>query len=52
MASEHDIREALRTVSDPELGFNIVDLGVVQAIDVVGSDVHIEMSRRLHCMRR
>ena len=44
MTTEHDIREALRTVADPELGVNIVDLGLVQAIDVDASGVHIEMT--------
>ena len=44
MATEHDIREALRTVVDPELGINIVDLGLVQAIDLDGSAVHVEMT--------
>src|SRR3954447_26410639 len=44
MASEQDVREALRTVVDPELGINIVDLGLVQAIDVDTSGVHIEMT--------
>ena len=44
MTTGDDIREALRTVADPELGVNIVDLGLVQAIDVDGSDVHIEMT--------
>jgi metal-sulfur cluster biosynthetic enzyme len=44
MTTEQDIREALRTVADPELGVNIVDLGLVQAIDVDDSRVHIEMT--------
>ena len=44
MATEHDIREALRTVVDPELGINVVDLGLVHAIDVEPLGVHIEMT--------
>ena len=44
MATPHDIREALRTVVDPELGVNVVDLGLVQAIDVEPAGVHIEMT--------
>jgi len=44
MATEHDVRQALRTVMDPELGINVVDLGLVQAIDVEPSGVHIEMT--------
>ncbi len=38
------IREALRTVVDPELGFNIVDLGLVYTIHVDGGDVLVEMT--------
>jgi metal-sulfur cluster biosynthetic enzyme len=44
MASEQDVREALRAVVDPELGINVVDLGLVQAIDVDTSGVHIELT--------
>ena len=40
-----DVREALRNVFDPELGVNIVDLGLVYEIDVSGDgDVAITMT--------
>jgi metal-sulfur cluster biosynthetic enzyme len=35
------IVEALKNVVDPELGINIVDLGLVYGIDLQGSTVHI-----------
>jgi len=35
------IAEALKNVIDPELGINIVDLGLVYAIDVYDDRVHI-----------
>ena len=38
------IRELLREVIDPELGVNIVDLGLVYAIEVDDRAVHVRMT--------
>jgi metal-sulfur cluster biosynthetic enzyme len=43
-ASVESVRVALRQVKDPELGFNIVDLGLVYTIDITGGDVLVEMT--------
>ena len=41
--TEDRVREALKSVVDPELGINIVDLGLVYDIDISeGGAVHIE----------
>ena len=41
--SEDDVLEALKSVIDPELGINIVDLGLVYEVDVADSgDVDIQ----------
>jgi metal-sulfur cluster biosynthetic enzyme len=42
--SVEDIRKALRQVKDPELGFNIVDLGLVYTIDIRDGNVLVEMT--------
>jgi metal-sulfur cluster biosynthetic enzyme len=39
---EEQIMEALRQVDDPELGINIVDLGLVYEVAIVDETVHIE----------
>ena len=45
MATDEDVREALREVIDPELGVNIVDLGLVYGIDVADAgSVRITMT--------
>jgi metal-sulfur cluster biosynthetic enzyme len=42
--SETAIRIALRQVIDPELGINIVDLGLVYAIEIDGARVRVVMT--------
>ncbi|MGH2708982.1 MAG: metal-sulfur cluster assembly factor [Actinomycetota bacterium] len=34
MATENEVREALKVVDDPEIGINIVDLGLIYEIQV------------------
>jgi metal-sulfur cluster biosynthetic enzyme len=44
MPSEEAVREALRRVDDPEAGMNIVDLGLVYAIDVGERSVRVDVT--------
>ena len=43
MIDESTIREALRQIVDPELDCNIVDLGLVYGIAVMGSKITVKI---------
>ena len=38
------VKLALRKVKDPELGLNIVDLGLIYEIVVTNNDIHVDMT--------
>lgn len=42
--TEDQVKEALSNVVDPELGFNIVDLGLVYSVQIDGSKVYVDMT--------
>jgi metal-sulfur cluster biosynthetic enzyme len=44
MITEDQVREALKQVEDPEIGLNIVDLGLVYDVEIEGARVHIRMT--------
>ena len=45
MATEEEVREALKQVYDPELNINVVDLGLVYGTDVdADGNVHVTMT--------
>ena len=44
MAEQETIIEALRTVKDPELNVNIVDLGLIYTIQARENEVDVEMT--------
>lgn len=44
MVTPEAVYEALKTVIDPELGINVVDLGLVYEVRVDGGRVHVKMT--------
>ncbi len=44
MITEEQAREALKQVEDPEIGLNIVDLGLIYDVEVEGSTVNVKMT--------
>jgi metal-sulfur cluster biosynthetic enzyme len=44
MPDDEAVREALRGVDDPEAGMNIVDLGLVYAVEVSEQGVRIDLT--------
>ena len=44
MVTAEVVTEALREIYDPELHYNIVDLGLVYDVDTKNGDVHILMT--------
>jgi metal-sulfur cluster biosynthetic enzyme len=43
MSKEEQVREALREVYDPELGMNVIELGLIREIDLQDDQAHITM---------
>jgi metal-sulfur cluster biosynthetic enzyme len=44
MVSEEQVREALKQIEDPEVGLNIVDLGLIYDVVVEGTTVNVRMT--------
>jgi metal-sulfur cluster biosynthetic enzyme len=44
LPTEGEVRAALKEVDDPEIGINIVDLGLVYGIEVINDRVFVKMT--------
>ena len=52
MASEEEIRSAMKSVEDPELGINVVDLGLLYAVNQdADGNVVLDMTLTLSLIR-
>ncbi|HII38910.1 TPA: metal-sulfur cluster assembly factor [Candidatus Micrarchaeota archaeon] len=50
MVSEKQVRDALKKCLYPEIGENLVDLGLIYLVDVNGNDVKVKMTLTTpHC---
>ena len=43
MSKEEGLRQALRAVVDPEIGLNVVELGLLRNIEIMEDSAHIQM---------
>lgn len=44
MPTEEDVMAVLRNVIDPEVGMNIVDLGLVYGVAISGNKLHVDLT--------
>jgi metal-sulfur cluster biosynthetic enzyme len=44
LPADDAVWDALRTVNDPEVGMNVVDLGLVYGVEVDGPDVRVQLT--------
>ncbi len=42
-SKEEQVREALRAVVDPEIGMNVIELGLIRRLDIEDDKAHIVM---------
>ena len=44
MVTDQQVLDALRRVIDPELGINVVDLGLVYSVDIHDRNIHVALT--------